>query len=388
MPPLTTTYGKRSVKRKNNLESDFQSLESTTATRTTTNILEERSDDDELLLQSTRTVVQKKRRVESMRRATESSKLHAQESLISTEEDMPELVPKPKATTVNGTPKQGRTIDANVPKSHQVPEKDSSSSSLIKGFPFEEMSSVHISPSKAGSPAKLAKRMLARSKTETAVEGSSNPFSLADKRTPSMPIIPSFQNDLPLSQTPSRSPTRGNFLMDVPASSTTLFSAPTLGSTSTSSTLSRTYAGRSRSYLVPLGPANGLEDVEEDDEFSRESYATLRRRWGVDESEDDPHSFNLDGDQQSSQSPAQSPSKARIYGGRGTTAPVTSPSKGKSKAGIQQVKPPPLPPNMMNPLKSITELRNKGESRRFLDEVAYLLDGMAKSQGTGLIRSR
>jgi hypothetical protein len=87
----------------------------------------------------------------------------------------------------------------------------------------------------------------------------------------------------------------------------------------------------------------------------------------------------------SGQSPARSPSKARAVGSR---TPVVSPSKGKSKAGLQQPKPPPLPPNMMNPLKSITELRNKGESRRFLDDVAYLLDGMAKSQGTGLIRSR
>lgn len=43
---------------------------------------------------------------------------------------------------------------------------------------------------------------------------------------------------------------------------------------------------------------------------------------------------------------------------------------------------------MMNPLKSITELRSKGESRRFLDEVGYLFEGMDHSNTTGLKRSR
>ncbi|KAG6879928.1 hypothetical protein C0992_009283 [Termitomyces sp. T32_za158] len=42
----------------------------------------------------------------------------------------------------------------------------------------------------------------------------------------------------------------------------------------------------------------------------------------------------------------------------------------------------------MNPLKSITELRSKGESRRFLDEVGYLFEGMDSSVGVGLRRAR
>ena len=55
--------------------------------------------------------------------------------------------------------------------------------------------------------------------------------------------------------------------------------------------------------------------------------------------------------------------------------------------------PEALPSNMMNPLKSITELRNKGESRRFMDEVAYLLDGMkpppkGAQVNMGLVRAR
>jgi hypothetical protein len=124
-------------------------------------------------------------------------------------------------------------------------------------------------------------------------------------------------------------------------------------------------------------------------------------RWGVDDSEDD-HYYHIDNSQtatgdESSQPP--SPRKGtRTYGSRGggtksvTSTPLASPAKNRDKGGkangSQQPRPPPLPSNMMNPLKSITELRNKGESRRFLDEVAYLLDGMAKSQGAGLIRAR
>ncbi|KAF7309504.1 hypothetical protein MIND_00321200 [Mycena indigotica] len=42
---------------------------------------------------------------------------------------------------------------------------------------------------------------------------------------------------------------------------------------------------------------------------------------------------------------------------------------------------------MMNPLKSITEMRNRGESRRLLDEVGYLWEGLDPSAGIGLRRS-
>jgi len=42
----------------------------------------------------------------------------------------------------------------------------------------------------------------------------------------------------------------------------------------------------------------------------------------------------------------------------------------------------------VNPLKSITELRSKGETRRFLDQAGYLLEGMDPSNSTALKRSR
>jgi hypothetical protein len=43
---------------------------------------------------------------------------------------------------------------------------------------------------------------------------------------------------------------------------------------------------------------------------------------------------------------------------------------------------------MMNDLKSITELRSKGESRRFLDEVGYLFEGIEGGCAIALRRAR
>ena len=90
----------------------------------------------------------------------------------------------------------------------------------------------------------------------------------------------------------------------------------------------RTYSGQSRSFLVSLSKDDSLSEPE--------SYSSLRLRWGVDSEEHDSV----------------------------------------------------LPPNMMNNLKSITELRSKGESRRFLDQAGYLLEGMDPSNSSALKRSR
>lgn len=218
--------------------------------------------------------------------------------------------------------------------------------------------------------------------------------SLFPQRTQSLSVLPSSPST---SQSPSRRPAHTNSPSD---NSLTATSTPTtdiplstrlpLPIYKPQSTVSRTYAGQSRSYLVPLGAAG----EEEEDEFTRESYTSLRERWGVDQSEDDPYydNDNAQDDQYSlSQSP-NTPSKSRKYGKgsrSGTTTPNPSPTKKDgSRAKVQGIRPPPLPPGMMNPLKSITELRNKGESRRFLDEVAYLLDGMDKSQSASLAKAR
>ena len=82
---------------------------------------------------------------------------------------------------------------------------------------------------------------------------------------------------------------------------------------------------------------------EEDEDYLRDSYAELRKRYGVDNSE------GLDAES-------------------GDTGSV-----GEGLA-------------LYNPLSSITDLRSKGESRRFRDEVGYLFEGLEPSGGLGVRR--
>ena len=98
----------------------------------------------------------------------------------------------------------------------------------------------------------------------------------------------------------------------------------------------------------------------------RESYKDLRVRWGVDDSEDVSR-------------PAVS---AR------TSPEPENGRKGKGKGKAKDRPKVLLPPNMMNDLKSITELRSKGESRRFMDEVGYLFEGMDRNVGVSVRRGR
>lgn len=135
----------------------------------------------------------------------------------------------------------------------------------------------------------------------------------------------------------------------------------------------RTYGGKSRSFLValpatqfdplsrsntqsqtPLGDGEDamLGTSQEDDFEIRESYTDLRNRWGVDNSEDDPRPV----------SPIQaSPGDRNRRKGKGKAVELPSVY---------------LPPGMHNDVKSITELRSKGENRRFLDDVGYLFEGL------------
>ena len=131
----------------------------------------------------------------------------------------------------------------------------------------------------------------------------------------------------------------------------------------------RTYAGRSRSFLVELPTDSNPDSGVDADDLGfevRESYQDLRLRWGVDKSEDDPHFVAS-----LRSSPEPGPESGR---------------KGKAKAKDRPKV--VLPPNMMNDLKSITELRSKGESRRFMDEVGYLFEGMGRDVGVGVRRGR
>lgn len=229
----------------------------------------------------------------------------------------------------------------------------------------------------------IAKRMLRRAHTESSVTSNDannshqnagpsvprTPTKLTATKTESIIDLtsgsPGSSRSRPL--TPSKSRSQEDTLSPDKVVRTTLVSSNV-----------RTYAGKSRSFLVALptsriasvdqestSQVTNIDNLAEDDEYeTRESYADLRARWGVDDSEDDPYAFIED-----------LPSPSKYYKG-----------KGKQK----QVQPPVprLPPGMMNDLKSITELRSKGESRRFLDDVGYLFEGLGSDGTLGVRRGR
>ncbi|KAJ7230673.1 hypothetical protein GGX14DRAFT_411745 [Mycena pura] len=217
---------------------------------------------------------------------------------------------------------------------------------------------VNTSSNPSTSPTKLAKRMLSRSRTESSIasgSGTGSSYSSISSVITRTTSLPTAQEGRGLPAKPQSPEAKQCPIPRVKISG-------------------RTYAGASRSFLVPIPVNSGsLEQLQEelDDEFaSRESYTSLRTRWGVDESEDDPYVYG---------SPARS--------GSNFSTPNASPSKGGKGKGKSIPEPVPLPNGMMNPLKSITELRNRGESRRFLDEVGYLWEGLDKSVGLKLRRA-
>jgi hypothetical protein len=135
----------------------------------------------------------------------------------------------------------------------------------------------------------------------------------------------------------------------------------------------RTYAGTSRSFLVSLPASHLTSDSQtlnnadallesQEDLQMHETYSDLRARWGVDNSEDDPRPF-----------------------------PIDSGSQNRKRKGKAHEIPPPLlsvSNNTPIEVKSITELRNKGESRRFQDEVGYLFEGLDPGSNISIRRVR
>jgi len=274
--------------------------------------------------------------------------------------------PTPDADT--GTDVEESTpVKSKVQTTYGSPHKHKSPSPDFQPGPSKPVrnlsgifDSLTPSTSPSATPTKLAKRMLARSKTESSIESQSLGKDGVFDRTPSLPAFPS-------------SPSRSTYIPpSVPRTSAPLLS---ILPSSSKSTTTRTYAGKFRSYLVTVPTSNNFaQSLEEDESETRESYSSLRSRWGVDNSEDDPY-------------PRESPSPTRSA----STTSEASPSrrgKGRSKSNAFSIRPPALPMGMMNPLKSISELRNKGESRRFLDEVGYLFEGLDKTGGIGLRRAR
>ena len=278
-------------------------------------------------------------------------------------EEEPNQDPSPsraKPTITYGSNKS--SLPASGPS---TPSKPKPARDLSQIFDSAVTPTRNNSPSP--SPNKLAKRMLARSRTESSLGSPNHNASHSSMdRTPSLPALLSHLSKS-ARPTTSLEPTPPPLPPPIPVASTN----------------TRTYAGKSRSFLVSLptasfgmrmstGIADGPgEDEEEDDFTTRESYTSLRTRWGVDISEDDPHPSY----------PSHSPSPIHSN--------ASSPAKGKGKAANPALSSnAALPNGMMNPLKSITELRSKGESRRFLDEVGYLFEGMNRAGGFGLRRAR
>ena len=218
--------------------------------------------------------------------------------------------------------------------------------------------------------------MLARSRTEGSVISLSSSSDQGSNGAASIPTTPkklrAFMSESALGSPTSRA------LSTSPSKTKDDISSPPVRPPLAHTNV-RTYAGKSRSFLVALPPSQAasmgmdatqldgdqglLADSQEDDFEIRESYTELRQRWGIDESEDDPRPV----------SPSLSPSPTRK--GKGKTHPRPHPQ-------------PRLPYGMTNDLKSITELRSKGESRRFLDEVGYLFEGLEKDGALGVRRGR
>ncbi|KAF7357041.1 hypothetical protein MVEN_01040900 [Mycena venus] len=259
-----------------------------------------------------------------------NSRTYSRKSVKRKSESATKSTPDAKRTKFDQDPEQEDSTDVeDSPPPRPRPPRDLSQI-------FEAVTSAPLSPEK--SPGKLAKRMLSRSRTESSIAsgsasgGGSKHSSISSiiSRTPSLPSP--FQPP-----SPPKPPNPEAKQSPVPR---------------------------------PKMSGTNLQD-ELDDEFaSRESYTSLRTRWGVDESEDDPYLYG---------SPTRS--------GSNLSTPNRSPSKGGKGRGKARPEPVPLANGMMNPLKSITELRNQGESRRFLDEVGYLWEGLDKSGGLGLRRA-
>ena len=300
--------------------------------------------DEPVLQGSTTPVAVRKRRKVSVEPFVRTPSPAKTEEDVGTDLELSPLV-KPKVTVTYGSPgKRNSSPIASLspPGKPTKPARD-----LSKIF-----DSIVPSSTPPLSPSKLAKRMLARSRTESSVGSQTATRDNFLDRTPSLPNLPS---------SPSNSSDKYATLSQLP----TPIAPPLIPSFKPKTT--KTYAGSFRSFLVPLPAGSSSNLVSQgtesrDDEFdSRESYNSLRSRWGVDNSEDDPYPI----------SPLSTSNSA---------SPNVSPSKGRPKATA--------PSGAMNPLKSISELRNKGESRRFLDEIGYLFEGMDKSGGIGLRRAR
>ncbi len=256
----------------------------------------------------------------------------------------PTVISSPIDNSDNSRPPSPREPTPKKRKAASRPDSSidqSSSSSPAKSTPrgspnhagsSKSLPSMSNSPSPKKPSAGVARRMLSRTESFPleAPEPPSTPLFPLPPATPQRVPIPKHVTQLSRNNSLSRrSPPSTTKSNDASPSSVT---TPRKLSPSPSRPVARTYA-KSRSFLVDLSstllePGAQTTDV-------RESYSDLRARWGVDAMENETQENGL------------------------------------------------LP----NDVKSVTDLMNKGETRRFMDEVGYLFEGLGPEQTLSVRRS-
>ncbi|KAJ3558253.1 hypothetical protein NM688_g1032 [Phlebia brevispora] len=300
--------------------------------------------------------------------------------------------PSSKATPTaphTPSPRHGTPTTASLRRTNTLcDEPESPVKDLSELFNFTDLRQKR--PGLSPRPSGVAKRMhpLRRTQTDSSVVPASpsvnerlrhTPRKLSGTRTDSIIDLTYSSTGSGATNTPEAGPSRSRPLTPhkdhtYHADDSSPAIRPSLTHSATTSV--RTYAGKSRSFLVALpmsqmpslsnGPggsshAHDFLGGSQEEEFDmRESYNTLRQRYGVDNSEDDPMP------PPEAESLSESPNR-----------------KGKGKAPVVIER---LPEGMMNDLKSISELRSKGEARRFLDEVGYLFEGLDPEGTIGVRR--
>lgn len=154
------------------------------------------------------------------------------------------------------------------------------------------------SGSDIGTP-KSSGRMLSRSKTESSLESSPSRSPRVLSKMQSLMEPPERSRSL-AHRDMSPSPIRNGHAaavedMDTVGTSGSQSQSQSQSQSRDSSISRRTYAGNSRSFLVALPTSslaaqtlmNGMKEEprDEDEEYARDSYAELRKRFGVDNSE-------------------------------------------------------------------------------------------------------
>ncbi|KAG8930465.1 hypothetical protein FRC02_004129 [Tulasnella sp. 418] len=215
--------------------------------------------------------------------------------------------------------------------------------------PFHSLDALFLSPSSASldgntSPSRpsggIAKRMLARTRTEPEIipDSESPSQSSNSLRQRSQGITtPTKQSPQKTSSMPVISPSQE---ASAPKLAPGLPREPSPPATSSSRPAPRTYTGKSRSFLAPQAvestesqhPEGSSQSDSQQDFSVRESYKELRARWGVDQDIDPVDELN-------------------------------------------------------NVVHSVIEMRNKGENRKFLDEIGYLFEGLEPKMGLAVRRA-